>query len=100
MSDKNLDDVLRKWACSIVMPLGGEPESEYDIRRVHGMMTHGVKLLQLAQSPAYNNFRMQEIIDRVKELSEAWNDGKSITGIGMRMELIKSMINDLEKMGN
>jgi hypothetical protein len=98
MSDKNLDDVLYKWACSVILPFKSEPESESDVRQVHGMMTHGVKLLQLAQSPAYNNFRMQEIISRVKELAEAWNGGKSEVGIGMRMELIKSMIDDLEKL--
>jgi hypothetical protein len=98
MSDKTLDDVLYKWACSLVIPLNGKPENESQLRQVNGMMIHGVKLLQLAQSPAYNNFRMQEIIDRVKELAEAWNGGKSELGIGMRMEVIKKMIDDLEKL--
>lgn len=98
MSDKNLDKVLYKWACSVVMPFKGEPESESDVRQVHAMMTHGVKLLQLAQSPAYNNFRMQEIIDRIKELAEAWNGGKSEVVIGIRMDIIKKMIDDLDKL--
>jgi hypothetical protein len=98
MNDKNLDSVLHKWACSVVLPFKSEPENESDVRQVYNMMIHGVKLLQLAQSPAYNNFRMQEIIDRVKELAEAWNGGKSEVGIGMRMDLIKRMIDDLEKL--
>jgi len=44
-----LDDVLRKWAISMVCPYSGEPESEYEIRAVKNMMYMGLKLLQAAQ---------------------------------------------------
>lgn len=44
-----LDEVIYKWACSVVVPLGGEPSNEYEIRYVNNMAYHGLKLLQLAQ---------------------------------------------------
>jgi hypothetical protein len=47
-----LDEVLYKWACSVVVPFSGSPEGESEVRQVHAMMTHGLKLLHLAQVPA------------------------------------------------
>jgi hypothetical protein len=91
-----LDDVLYKWACDCIIPLGGEPSNEIEVRRVNDMMTRGVKLLQLAQSPAYQTFRLQEIIDRVEELVAVWNEGKPELYIGMRMDVIARMIRDLK----
>lgn len=50
-----LDEVLYKWACSVVVPFSGVPEGESQVRQVHAMMTHGLKLLHLAQVPALEN---------------------------------------------
>lgn len=102
MDETMLDGVLYKWACDTVLPMGGTPSNEYEVRMVHNMMTHGVKLLQLSQAPAaktakYDTFKLEEFIDRVKELAWAWRNGKSEVAIGMRMNNIENLLKDFDK---
>ena len=47
--ETKLDNVLRQWACSVIVPLGGEPTNEHEMRAVKNMMYHGLKLLQMCQ---------------------------------------------------
>jgi hypothetical protein len=65
---ETLDGVLYKWACSTVVPLSGEPTNEYEMRTVRMMMSHGLKLLQVSQSPIVK--LQSDLLDAIKANAE------------------------------
>jgi hypothetical protein len=76
--EKYLDDVLEKWAIESVCPNNGKPETEYEIRAVHNLMTQGFKLLNAAQGISNQLPYLKEAHDYARLVIDSMSKGENV----------------------